>query len=60
MWIPNVRNNEEDLDRIPLWERLLLPLTLVWLCCVALRSMYDSWRHPEQEHGIIRGDEDAG
>jgi hypothetical protein len=47
MWIPNVRDNEAALDDIPWWERLLCPVTLIWLLWICLRGTWQFWLYPE-------------
>lgn len=47
MWIPNVRSNEEALNHIPWWERLLKPVTLIWLLWICVRTTWQFWLYPE-------------
>jgi hypothetical protein len=59
MWIPNVRNNEKALDHIPWWERLLWPVTLIWLLWICIRATWQFWLYPESHYHLCEDDEQS-
>ena len=62
MWIPNVRtvrSNKEALDRIPRWELLLWPITLIWLLWVCVTATWQFWLYPESHVHQCEDDEQS-
>ncbi len=63
MWIPNVRNNLKSFDdlneRIPLWERLLFPITLIYLIWIGIRATWQFWLYPESHYHLCEDNEES-